>query len=225
MPQREVIIAIQHRPPVYYGLYVILILLIMILGYIVFDSVLRYFRMNQLGKKQHLVFRNYKEILENPNLFSYTAPYGVENALIAFNSEAPYIIDVIETCIARNRHLIERYNNNEDPEILATFLSIEIQLTTMIATSGINLMNRCNFYCQNCSKSFQVDCSNELITEYIYTAERLHDQFDVLKNEEFKTPQVLEISKTMYDEFFKFFEVINDLIYLHENNKEENKHD
>ena len=35
----------------------------------------------------------------------------------------------------------------------------------------------------------------------------------------------LEISKTMYDDFFKFFETINSLLCIHENkiiNKEEN---
>lgn len=227
MPPHELTLAMQHHPPLYYGLYVIVILLIMILGYIIFDSALRYFRLNQLGKKEKLTFKHYKEIIEEPNLYTYQAPYGVENALIAFNSETPYILDVIETCIARNRHLIERYNNNEDPKVLATFLTIEIQLTTMIATSGINLMNRCSYYCQNCSKSFQVDCSTELIADYIKTAERLHDQFDVLKKEEFKTTEVLEISTTMYEEFFKFFETINSLLYLHENknHKEEMKHD
>ena len=45
------------------------------------------------------------------------------------------------------------------------------------------------------------------------------------KSKKFKTPEVLEISKTMYDDFFKFFETINSLLCIHENkiiNKEEN---
>lgn len=216
---------VHKYPPAYFIFCIVAIIFIMAIGYILFDSCIRFSKKAKLKKYKNLQFKNYKEILSFPNKYNYYAPYGIENALIAFNSETPYLLDVIETCIDRNRHLMQRYENKEDPKLLATYLSIEIQLTTMIATSGINLMNKCKYYCQNCSKSFQLPCNNELIQEYINNAEKVHDQFEVLKNEKFKTTEVLEISKTMYDEFFKFFEMINSLLYIYENkvtNKEEN---
>lgn len=215
-------------PPAYFIFCIIAIMFIMAFGYIVIDFIIKFRRKSNLRKYNHLEFKNYKEILEFPDKYNYYAPYGIENALISFNSETPYLLDIIETCIARNRHLMQRYANNEDPKLLSTYLSIEIQLTTMIATSGINLMNKCKYYCQNCSKSFQLPCHNELIREYIDNAEKVHDQFEVLKNEKFKTTEVLEISKTMYDEFFKFFETINSLLCIYENkvnNKEEKIND
>lgn len=218
--------AVVHKfPPAYFIFYIVAIIFIMAIGYIIFDSFIKFKRKSHLRKYNYLEFKNYKEILNSPDKYNYYAPYGIENALIAFNSETPYLLDVIETCIARNKHLMQRYANNEDPKLLNTYLSIEIQLTTMIATSGINLMNKCNYYCHNCSKSFKLQCNNELIQEYINNAEKVHDQFEVLKHEKFKTPEVLEISKTMYDDFFKFFETINSLLCIHENkiiNKEEN---
>ena len=203
--------------PIYYLFCIITVLLVMMLGYIIFDSIFRIKRLWHIGNCHKLKFENYKEIIKHPNKYLYHAPYGIENALIAFNSETPYILDVIETCIERNRHLIERYKNNEDPSVLSTYLSIEIKLTSMIATSGINLMNRCRFYCQNCSKSFQLNCDNEIVLQYIINAERLHDQFEVLKHEEFKSPEVMEISKSMYIEFFNFFETVNSYLSIHLN--------
>lgn len=211
-------------PPLYILLYIVAIIFIMAIGYIVFDSIIRLKRRHHFGKCHKLEFKYYKEILQYPDKYGYHAPYGIENALIAFNSETPYLLDVIETCIARNRHLMQRYENNEDPNLLSTYLSIEIQLTSMIATSGINLMDKCRYYCNNCSKSFQLPCNTELVQEYIDNAEKIHDQFEVLKNEKFKTTEVLKISKTMYDEFFKFFETINSMLSIYDNkeiNKEE----
>lgn len=207
------------------------IILIVIFVYGFLDSRTRIHKIIHKHYCKHLEFADYKIIINNPNKYEYHAPYGVETALITFNSETPYILEVIETCIERNRHLIQRYENKEDPEILNAFLKIELQLTSMIANQGISLTKRCRFYCLNSSKSFDLELNKEIVESFIVNANKLHDQFSILKHEEFKTPEVIKISTSMYDEFFEFFKIANELIYIHpdkkykEFNKEDNNND
>ena len=70
-----------------------------------------------------------RHIITRPMKYEYHAAYGVENALTAFNSEVPYLVDLINLCISRNRSLINRYQNNENPDVLNACLELEIQLT------------------------------------------------------------------------------------------------
>lgn len=217
-----------HCNPIVMWILVLLgIILIMIMGYVIIDGYFRLQKNKRIKNHRKLEFLDYQMILSTPRKYKFHSPYGIESALIAFNSETPYILDVIDTCIQRNRHLISRYENNEDPEILATYLDIEIKLTTMIATSGINLMNRCKFYCQNLSTTFQLLCDSELVRQYIDNAEKLHKQFHTLETEKFKTPEVMKISRTMYNEFFDFFEMINSAVSIYEDKdyKEETNND
>lgn len=195
------------------------IILFTLIMYGVLDSRKRIHKIIHKKNCRNLQFSDYLEIIKTPAKYEFHAPYGVETALITFNSETPYILSVIETCIERNRHLIQRYENNEDPEILNAFLKIELQLTSMIANQGISLTKRCRFYCLNSSKSFDLELNKEIVEAFVINANKLHDQFSVLKHETFKSQEVVEISNSMYSEFYEFFKITNELIYMHPDKK------
>lgn len=204
------------------GSLIITLILLVIIVYGVFDGKTRIHKRLHHHKCRNLTFSDYVSIVQYPEKYSYHAPYGVENALITFNSEAPYILDVVATCIERNRHLIKRYENNEDPEVLNAFLKIELQLTTMIANQGISLTNRCRFYCNNTSKSFDLDLDKDIVENFVKTASKMHMQFSVLQNEVFKSDEVVRLSNSMYSEFYEFFKNVNDLIYIYVDKKYNN---
>lgn len=227
----NVVNAINSSFLLYLGAILVTLILIGIIIYGIFDSRTRIHKIIRKHCCRNLMFSDYKEIINHSGKYEYHAPYGVETALITFNSETPYILEIIETCIERNRHLIQRYENKENPEILNAFLKIELQLTSMIANQGISLTKRCRFFCLNSSKSFDLELDREIVESFIANANKLHDQFSILKREEFKSPEVIKISTSMYDEFFEFFKIVNELIYMHpdkkykEFNKEETNND
>lgn len=216
-----------------YGSIVVTIILITIIIYGIYDGRSRIYKILHCKRCRNLYLTDYRDIRKYPEKYSYHAPYGVESALNTFNAEVPYLMSVINTCIERNRNLIERYNNHEDPEVLSAFLKIEIQLTNMIANHGLSLTKRCNFYVNNTSKTFQLDLDRDIMTNFIKNSINLHDQFLLLKEEPFKSQEVVETSLTMYNEFLEFFRHVNELIYIHvdknynnsENEKEETKHE
>lgn len=222
---------ITSSPVFIFGTIIIAIMIFGIVIYGLFDGHTRLNTRIKNRSRKKLMFSEYKNILENIDNYEFYAPYGTENAITAFNSETPYILEVIETCIERNRRLIQRYNNHEDPKVLNAFLNIELQLTSMIANQGISLTKRCKFYCINSSKSFELELDKQFVKAYIENATKLHEQFSILKREEFKSDEVIKISTSMYEEFFEFFKSVNGLISYHEdksnksNKKEETNND
>lgn len=218
-------------PLFYIGTVIIAIVIVLIVVYGLFDGHTRLYKIRKRKNYKKLMFSNYKEVLTNIDKYEFHAPYGTETAINTFNSETPYILEVIETCIERNRRLIQRYNNHEDPNVLNAFLQIELQLTSMIANQGISLTKRCKFYCVNSSKSFDLELDKQFVKAYIENASKLHEQFSILKREEFKSDEVIKISTSMYEEFFEFFKSVNELISYQEdktnkvNKKEENIND
>lgn len=215
------------------GSVIISVILLGIVIYGIYDGRSRIYKILHRKRCRNLYLSDYRDIRECPEKYSYHAPYGVESALNTFNAEVPYLMSVINTCIERNRNLILRYEHQEDPEVLSAFLTIEIQLTNMIANHGLSLTKRCNFYVNNTSKSFQLDLDRDIVTNFINNSIDLHDQFLLLKEEKFKSQEVVETSLAMYNEFLEFFRRVNELIYIHvdknynepENEKEETKHE
>lgn len=187
--------------------------------YIIYDGYIKLHAKCNLGRCRTMDFADYKAIKARPKKYEYHAAYGVENALTAFNSEVPYLVDLINLCISRNRSLINRYENNENPDILNTCLELEIQLTSMISGNGLNLLRQCKFYTENSSKTFQVEVSPETMYKYVKNATDLHMQFSIIKTEEFKSEKVVESASAMYEEFYEFFKQLNELIHIHKNNK------
>lgn len=187
--------------------------------YIIYDGYVKIHSKCHFGRCRTMDFADYKLIKARPKKYEYHAAYGVENALTAFNSEVPYLVDLINLCISRNRSLINRYENNENSDVLNTCLELEIQLTSMISGNGLNLLRQCKFYTQNSSKSFQVEVSPETMYNYVKNASDLHMQFSILKNEEFKSDKVMESASAMYEEFYDFFKQLNDLVHIHNNKK------
>lgn len=201
------------------GLTIVAIAFVSFIVYIIYDGYIKLHTKCHFNRCRSMDFADYKLIKARPKKYEYHAPYGVENALTAFNSEVPYLIDLINLCISRNRSLINRYQNNENPDILNTCLELEIQLTSMISGNGLNLLRQCKFYTENTSKSFQVEISPETMYKYVKNATDLHMQFALLKTEEFKSEKVIESASVMYEEFYEFFKQINELIHIHNNKK------
>lgn len=214
----------------YFGSLVITIIFVSLMVYGVHDGRLRLKKIIKRKKCRTLALSDYRKIAETPEKYEFHAPYGIEPALNLYNSEIPYIIQIIDTCIERNRRLNERFNNKEDPKILNAFLKIELQLTNMIANQGLGLTQRCKFYCNNTSKTFQLDLNRDTIIEYVKNSIRLHDQFLLLRDEEFKSNDVINISNSMFNEFLEFFSLINSTVHVHidknfDNKKEEETDD
>lgn len=203
----------------YIILTIVAIVFVAFIVYIIYDGYIKIHAKCHFGRCRSMDFADYKLIKARPMKYEYHAAYGVENALTAFNSEVPYLVDLINLCISRNRSLINRYQNNENPDVLNTCLELEIQLTSMISGNGLNLLRQCRFYTENSSKTFQVEVSPETMYKYVKNAMDLHMQFALLKTEEFKSEKVIESASTMYEEFYEFFKQLNELIHIHKNNK------
>lgn len=191
---------------------IILLILAFFVLYIAWDICSKFMHKKKRNKYRKLEFSMYKDIAANYENYKFYIPYGVDNALAIFNSEVPHLLEVVNACIENHQRTIGASNNNA--YLFEAFTSIETKLTAIVAASGVNISQRCRFYCTNSSKSFKIHPSSELLREYTINADNVYYQFQKLKTEEFKSAEVTKISNTMYTVFFELFELINNLVYV-----------
>lgn len=177
----------------------------------------KHYKENKMSIK--LSFEKYSEIKEDPSNYLYYVPYGVSHSLIQFISETPYFINAIDTAMQKNKILIDNYHTETNADEIAVYINIGLQLSNIVANTGKILINRCSFYCLNCSDSFQIICDPKLIQQYCATADSIHDQFERIKNEHIDTPEINDTLNNMYHDFFEYFEKINSLVKLIPNKK------
>lgn len=209
------------------GIQIILFVCIAIAAYLIFEFHSKSKQHRKLKKFRNLDFELYKKIAENADDYIFSAPYGIENVLHMFTIEVPHLIRSIDSFIMKHRDLIGTSNNDNDNDLMNAFLNIESQLTTIVATSGINTAKRYTYYCDNFSKLLKLKSNNKIIRDYVIIADKLYDQFKKLNEDDLKSSEIYKNSNAMYMQFFEFFERINKIIYVTEvqNKKEETKHE
>ena len=169
-----------------------------------------------------LTFDEY-EMIKNASLDDYIfyAPYGVSQSLITFISESPNFISALENINQTDYPLTKSFEDENDPHMKDVYLSIAIQLSNIVSNSGKILVNRCIFYCENISESFQLKCDAELVQKYCKFATMIHDINSEVKKKHIESPEIVETLSSMYQEFINYFERINSLITFIPNEKGE----
>lgn len=207
-------------------LYTICILIVVFLGFILRD-VYHMIKKNQEKKKmKNLSFDQYEAIKNSsPEDYIFYAPYGVSQSLIIFISEAPNFIGAAAEINQLDYPLTKSFQDEHDPHMKDIYLDIAVQLSNIISNSGRILINRCNFYCENISESFQLKCDTELVQQYCKFATMIHDINAHVKKLSIESPEIVETLTSMYQEFVKYFERMNSLIMFIPTEKGETKND
>ena len=204
-------------------LYTVCILIIAFLVLILRDIYHIIKKTKETKKRKKLSFDQY-ETIKSASLDDYIfyAPYGVSQSLITFISEAPNFISASENINQIDYPLTKSFEDENDPHMKDVYISIAIQLSNIVSNSGKILVNRCNFYCENISESFQLKCDAELVQEYCKFATMIHDINDHVKTVPIESPEITKTLSSMYKEFVNYFERINSLITFIPNEKGEN---
>ena len=204
-------------------LYTVCILIIAFLVLILRDIYHIIKKTKETKKRKKLSFDQY-ETIKSASLDDYIfyAPYGVSQSLITFISEAPNFISALENINQTDYPLTKSFEDENDPHMKDVYISIAIQLSNIVSNSGKILVNRCNFYCENISESFQLKCDAELVQKYCKFATMIHDINTEVKKKHIESPEIMETLSSMYQEFINYFERINSLITFIPNEKGEN---
>ena len=204
-------------------LYTVCILIIAFLVLILRDIYHIIKKTKETKKRKKLSFDQY-EMIKNASLDDYIfyAPYGVSQSLITFISEAPNFISALENINQTDYPLTKSFEDENDPHMKDVYISIAIQLSNIVSNSAKILVNRCNFYCENISESFQLKCDAELVQKYCKFATMIHDINTEVKKKHIESPEIVETLSSMYQEFINYFERINSLITFIPNEKGEN---
>ena len=204
-------------------LYTVCILIIAFLVLILRDIYHIIKKTKETKKRKKLSFDQY-ETIKSDSLDNYIfyAPYGVSQSLITFISEAPNFISASENINQTDYPLTKSFEDENDQHMKDVYISIAIQLSNIVSNSGKILVNRCNFYCENISESFQLKCDAELVQKYCKFATMIHDINDHVKTIPIESPEITETLSSMYQEFVNYFERINSLITFIPNEKGEN---
>ena len=204
-------------------LYTVCILIIAFLVLILRDIYHIIKKTKETKKRKKLSFDQY-ETIKSASLDNYIfyAPYGVSQSLITFISEAPNFISASENINQTDYPLTKSFEDENDQHMKDVYISIAIQLSNIVSNSGKILVNRCNFYCENISESFQLKCDAELVQKYCKFATMIHDINDHVKTIPIESPEITETLSSMYQEFVNYFERINSLITFIPNEKGEN---
>ena len=203
-------------------LYTVCILIIVFLGFILRDIYHMIKKKKEIKNIKKLTFDQY-EMIKNASLDDYIfyAPYGVSQSLITFISESPNFISALENINQTDYPLTKSFEDENDPHMKDVYLSIAIQLSNIVSNSGKILVNRCNFYCENISESFQLKCDAELVQKYCKFATMIHDINTEVKKKHIESPEIVETLSSMYQEFINYFKRINSLITFIPNEKGE----
>ena len=203
-------------------LYTMCILIIVFLGFILRDIYHMIKKKKEIKNIKKLTFDQY-EMIKNSSLDDYIfyAPYGVSQSLIKFISEAPNFINAVADINQLDYPLTKNYQTEHDAHMKDIYLDIAVQLSNIISNSGKILVNRCNFYCENISESFQLKCDAELVQKYCKFATMIHDINTEVKKKHIESPEIVETLSSMYQEFINYFERINSLITFIPNEKGE----
>ena len=203
-------------------LYTVCILIIAFLVLILRDIYHIIKKTKETKKRKKLSFDQY-ETIKSASLDDYIfyAPYGVSQSLITFISEAPNFISALENINQTDYPLTKSFEDENDPHMKDVYISIAIQLSNIVSNSGKILVNRCNFYCENISESFQLKCDAELVQKYCKFATMIHDINTEVKKKHIESPEIVETLSSMYQEFINYFERINSLITFIPNEKGE----
>ena len=207
-------------------LYTVCILIIAFLALILRDIYHIIKKTKETKKRKKLSFDQY-ETIKSASLDDYIfyAPYGVSQSLIKFISEAPNFINAVADINQLDYPLIKKYQTEHDDHMKDIYLDIAVQLSNIISNSGKILVNRCNFYCENISESFQLKCDAELVQKYCKFATMIHDINADVKKKHIESPEIMESIGSMYQEFVNYFERINSLITFIPNEKGETNND
>ena len=203
-------------------LYTVCILIIAFLVLILRDIYHIIKKTKETKKRKKLSFDQY-ETIKSASLDDYIfyAPSGVSQSLITFISESPNFISALENINQTDYPLTKSFEDENDSHMKDVYLSIAIQLSNIVSNSGKILVNRCNFYCENISESFQLKCDAELVQKYCKFATMIHDINTEVKKKHIESPEIMETLSSMYQEFINYFERINSLITFIPNEKGE----
>lgn len=203
-------------------LYTVCLIIIAFLGFILRDVYHAITKNQEKKKMKKLSFDQY-EMIKNASLNDYIfyAPYGVSQSLIAFISDAPNFISAAENINQYDYPLTKNFQDENDPHMKDIYLGIAVQLSNIISNSGKILVNRCNFYCENVSESFQLKCDAKLVQQYCKFATMIHDINACVKKKSIESPEIVETLSSIYREFVNYFERINSLITFIPNEKGE----
>lgn len=207
-------------------LYIIYIIFFVCIVFILRD-IYHIFKIKKEKKNMtKLSFEHYKT-LKNAALNDYIfyAPYGVSQSLFIFVSEAPSFISAVEGINRLDYPLTKSYQNEHDPNMKEVYINIAIQLSNIISNSGRILIKHCNFYCENVSNSFQLQCDANLIQNYCKLAMEIHNIDSMVKKKSIESPEIVSMLSIMYQEFVDYFERINSLITFIPNEKGETHND
>lgn len=154
-----------------------------------------------------LTFKEYKDIIREPELYIFYVPYGISQSLSKFISDIPYFIDALDQT--------SKKCNYEDCHLNQDFYdAIGKQLATITSNTAKILISRCKFYCDNSSDSFKLECDPYLVQKYCIYANKIHSLYEDYIERNLVNAEINAITYQMYQEFFKFFEEVNSHIKI-----------